>query len=123
MAIAGGLVFVALVVMTIVSIIGRKLFSAPVPGDVELLQICAARGELDVLRLLPPGRRRREGRLLHAEPAGPAVVQWLDAVGSLLVGVFGALIAWRTAAATLTLKDSGERDDDPRPGRSGGDRC
>jgi hypothetical protein len=38
-AIAGGLVFVALVVMSIVSIIGRKLISAPVPGDVELLQV------------------------------------------------------------------------------------
>ena len=42
MAIAGGLVFVALVVMSIVSIVGRKLASAPVPGDVELLQMCAA---------------------------------------------------------------------------------
>ena len=41
-AIAGALVFVALVAMSIVSISGRKLFSAPVPGDVELLQLCAA---------------------------------------------------------------------------------
>src|SRR5215831_3907503 len=41
-AIAGGLVFVALVTMEIVSIVGRKLFSAPVPGDVEILQMCAA---------------------------------------------------------------------------------
>ncbi len=37
-AIAGGLVFVGLVVMSIVSITGRKLFSWPVPGDVEMLQ-------------------------------------------------------------------------------------
>ena len=28
--------------MSIVSISGRKLFSAPVPGDVEMLQMCAA---------------------------------------------------------------------------------
>ena len=41
-AIAGGLVFVALVAMEIVSIVGRKLFAAPVPGDVEILQMCAA---------------------------------------------------------------------------------
>src|SRR5512137_1763570 len=41
-AIAGGLVFVALVAMSIVSIVGRKLFAWPVPGDVELLQMCAA---------------------------------------------------------------------------------
>ena len=41
-AVGGGLVFVALVVMSIVSIVGRKLASAPVPGDVELLQVCSA---------------------------------------------------------------------------------
>ena len=38
-AIAGGLVFVALVVMEIVSIVGRKLFGFVVPGDVEVLQM------------------------------------------------------------------------------------
>ena len=41
-AIAGALVFVALVAMSILSITGRKLFSAPLPGDVELLQLCSA---------------------------------------------------------------------------------
>ena len=42
LAIGGGLVFVALVAMSIVSIVGRKLFAWPVPGDVEMLQMCAA---------------------------------------------------------------------------------
>ena len=42
LAIAGGLVFVGLVAMSIVSIVGRKLFGWVVPGDVELLQMCAA---------------------------------------------------------------------------------
>lgn len=42
MAIAGGLVFVALVIMSIISIVGRKLGVGPVPGDVELLQMWAA---------------------------------------------------------------------------------
>ena len=42
LAIAGGLVFVALVTMSIASITGRKLFLLPVPGDVEVLQMCAA---------------------------------------------------------------------------------
>ncbi|MBE7522009.1 MAG: hypothetical protein HS109_06445 [Burkholderiales bacterium] len=41
-AVAGGFVFVALVAMEIVSIVGRKLFAWSVPGDVELLQMCAA---------------------------------------------------------------------------------
>ena len=42
LAIGGGLVFVALVAMSLVSIVGRKLFAWPVPGDVEMLQMCAA---------------------------------------------------------------------------------
>jgi hypothetical protein len=29
-------------------------------------------------------------------------------MGSLLVGIFGALIAWRTAAGALALKEVGE---------------
>jgi len=41
-AIAGGLVFVALVGMELVSIVGRKLFGFVVPGDVEVLQMGAA---------------------------------------------------------------------------------
>ena len=32
----------------------------------------------------------------------------LDCVGSLLVGAFGALIAWRTGAGALSLCASGE---------------
>ena len=37
-----GAALVAVVVMSIVSIVGRKLFNAPVPGDVEVLQMFAA---------------------------------------------------------------------------------
>jgi TRAP-type C4-dicarboxylate transport system permease small subunit len=107
MAIAGGLVFVALVVMSIVSITGRKLFSAPVPGDVELLQICAAVASSTFFAYchLVGGDVKVD---FFTQNLRPAVVQWLDAVGSMLVGVFGALLAWRTAAATVTLRLSGE---------------
>ncbi|HET6802889.1 MAG TPA: TRAP transporter small permease [Casimicrobiaceae bacterium] len=106
-AIAGGLVFVALVVMEIVSIVGRKLFSAPVPGDVEILQMCAAfasatffaychliGGDIKVDFFTHNVRSQR--------------IALLDAIGSLLVGVFGALLAWRTGAGALVLKEVGE---------------
>ena len=106
-AIAGALVFVGLVVMSIVSISGRKILSMPVPGDVEMLQLCAAfasssffawchlnRGDVKVDFFT----EHLAARLVHA----------LDAVGSLLVGLFGALIAWRTAAGAAALQASGE---------------
>jgi TRAP-type C4-dicarboxylate transport system permease small subunit len=106
-AIAGAFVFVALVLMSIVSITGRKLFSAPVPGDVELLQLCSAfasasffawchlnRGDVKV-DFFTEGLPRRW-------------VHRLDMLGSLLVGLFGALIGWRTGAGALMLADTAE---------------
>jgi|GEM_PF-3497395 len=41
-ALLGGLLFLALLAMSIVSIVGRKLFSAPVVGDIELMQMGTA---------------------------------------------------------------------------------
>jgi TRAP-type C4-dicarboxylate transport system permease small subunit len=32
----------------------------------------------------------------------------IDAFGSLLVGLFGALVAWRSWAGAMTVKDAGE---------------
>lgn len=106
-AVAGSLVFTALVVMSVVSITGRKLWSAPVPGDVELLQMCSAfaaasffaychlnRGDVKVDFFTD----RLPWRTVHS----------LDAVGSMLVGLFGALIAWRTGAGAAMLRSAGE---------------
>jgi hypothetical protein len=42
MAIIGGLIFVGLVLMSVVSIVGRKTVGWVVPGDVEMLQMLAA---------------------------------------------------------------------------------
>ena len=42
MAIIGGLIFVGLVLMSVVSIVGRKTVGFVVPGDVEVLQMLAA---------------------------------------------------------------------------------
>jgi TRAP-type C4-dicarboxylate transport system permease small subunit len=106
-AIAGGLVFVGLVAMEIVSIVGRKLFSAPVPGDVEILQMCAAFASATFFAYchLIGGDVKVDFFTHNAKPHRVAL---LDAFGSLLVGVFGALLAWRTGAGALVLKEVGE---------------
>ncbi len=106
-AIAGGLVFVALVAMSIVSIVGRKLFSWPVPGDVELLQLCAAFASATFFAWCHMANGDvKVDFFTHNLPR--RVVAAMDAVGSLLVGVFGALIAWRTAAGALAVWEVGE---------------
>jgi TRAP-type C4-dicarboxylate transport system permease small subunit len=107
LAIGGGLVFVGLVAMSIVSIVGRKLFSWPVPGDVEVLQMCAAFASSTFFAWchLVNGDVKVDF-FTHKLP--PHVVAVMDAIGSLLVGLFGALLAWRTAAGALSVREVGE---------------
>lgn len=107
LAIIGGLVFVGLVVMSLVSITGRKLFSAPLPGDVEVLQMCAAAASACFFAYchLANGDVKVD---FFTHNLAPAKVAAMDAFGSLLVGLFGALLAWRTVAGALSVKEAGE---------------
>ncbi len=106
-AFSGGAVFTALVVMSVVSIVGRKVASAPVPGDVEVLQLCAAFASATFFAYT---------HLMHGDVKvdfftsrlAPGKRAFLDAVGSLLVGLFGALIAWRAWAGAMAVREAGE---------------
>jgi TRAP-type mannitol/chloroaromatic compound transport system permease small subunit len=106
-AIAGGVVFTVLVAMSVASIVGRKIAGAPVPGDVELLQLCAAFASATFFAYT---------HLVHGDVKvdfftarlAPDKRAFLDAMGSLLVGLFGALIAWRAWAGAMTVKEAGE---------------
>ena len=83
-AVAGGLVFIALVIMSIVSITGRKLLSAPVPGDVEVLQVCSAFAASAFFAYCHLNGGDVKVDFFTAK-AGPRTVHSLDAAGSLLV--------------------------------------
>lgn len=106
-AFSGGVVFTALVVMSVVSIVGRKIASAPVPGDVEVLQLCAAFASATFFAYT---------HLMHGDVKvdfftsrlAPGKRAFLDAAGSLLVGLFGALIAWRAWAGAMAVREAGE---------------
>jgi len=106
-AIAGGLVFVGLVAMSIVSIVGRKLFAWPVPGDVELLQMCAAFASSAFFAYchMANGDVKVD---FFTHNLAPRTVARLDAIGSLLVGAFGTVLAWRTAVGALAVHEVGE---------------
>jgi len=107
LALGGGLVFIALVAMSIVSIVGRKVFSWPVPGDVELLQMCAAFASSAFFAYCHMmGGDVKVDFFTHNLP--PHIVARLDTLGSFLVGAFGAVLAWRTAAGAIALKEVGE---------------
>ncbi len=103
----GGLTFCALILMSIVSIVGRKLFAAPVPGDVELMQMGAAVGAAAFLPLC---------ELYDHNVKVDALTGWmsdrgramLDTAAHGLLSVAAALITWRTALAAVDGWSSGE---------------
>jgi TRAP-type C4-dicarboxylate transport system permease small subunit len=107
LAIGGGLIFVALVGMEIVSIVGRKLASAPVPGDVEILQMCAAFASATFFAYCHLARGDVKVDFFTHNLA-PRRIALLDAFGSFTVAAFGGLVAWRTGAGAVALYEAGE---------------
>ena len=95
-AIAGGLVFVALVIMSIVSIVGRKLFATPVEGDMELLMMGAAIGSAAFLPVceLDDHHIKVDALTTWMSERGRAA---LDTLAHALLAGASALITWRSA--------------------------
>lgn len=107
MALAGGLVLVCILILVVVSVVGRKLFAVPVPGDVELTSVTAAvasawffpwcfavSGDVKVDFFTNRWSRRS--------------IATLEAVGALLITVSAVTIAWRTSVAAVLIHESGE---------------
>lgn len=107
-AIGGALVFVAIVAMSVISITGRKLVAQPVAGDVEMLQMCAAFAAASFFAWCHLAGADVKVDFFTAKLSG-RIVHRLDAFGSLLVMLFGALIAWRSAAGAWVVREAGER--------------
>jgi TRAP-type C4-dicarboxylate transport system permease small subunit len=107
-ALAGGLVFVALILMTLTSIAGRALFATPVQGDYELVQLGCAVAVASFL----PLTQLRGGHVIvdfFTAKSRPAVREWLDAGGAVLVAAAGALIAWRMTYGAIGLEEANDQ--------------
>jgi TRAP-type C4-dicarboxylate transport system permease small subunit len=107
LAILGGLVLFAMVLMSVGSIVGRAAFSAPILGDFELVQV----GCTICVAAFLPYCQLRGGNIIvdFFTTRAPARVQSrLDAFGALLVAVSMAVVAWRTWAGAISIKAAGE---------------
>lgn len=107
LSVAGGLLFVALVGMSIVSIVGRKLISAPVPGDVEVLQMVAAAASASFFAYC----HMNQGDVkvdFFTSKVSPRTVEFLDAFASALVGAFGGVLTWRVWVGAQSTLESQE---------------
>lgn len=106
-AIAGGLGFVALVVMSLVSIIGRKIASMPVPGDIEVMQMGTAIASAAMLAYCEMERHHLRVDFFTTNISA-SLRERLDALSHWLLALVAALVAWRTGASALSLKEAGE---------------
>lgn len=90
-ALIGGVVLVAITLMSVASITGRSLFGKPVPGDFELVQIGCA---ICVAAFLPWSQLRGGNIIVDffTVRAGTRIRAWLDVFGALLTAAVMVLV-------------------------------
>lgn len=106
-ALVGAVVALAVAVMTTVSVIGRAFFRTPIPGDVELTQMgiaiaislglpwCQMHGSNIIVDFFTQRLPERRQRLL-------------DAAGAACLVAMYFVLAWRTAAGAVAVREAHE---------------
>jgi TRAP-type C4-dicarboxylate transport system permease small subunit len=110
MAMAGGAALIAVVVLTVVSIVGRGLIFAglgPVPGDFELVEAGTAFAVLAFMALCQYRRGHVTVDLFLARAGRRANVA-IDVVANLLMTGAAAVITWRMCLGMLDKRSYGE---------------
>ncbi len=106
-ALGGGAVLLAVMAVTVASVIGRSLFGRPIPGDFELVEIGCA---VAVFAFLPYCQITRGNVVvdLFTRGFGRRPRAWLDRLHALVLAAIGALFAWRLALGGVELRSAGE---------------
>jgi len=107
MAISGGLLFIALIAMSLVSIIGRKLGFGSVNGDIELMQAgtaVAATAFLPYCTLL--GEHIKVD--FFTENMRDSLKRPIDGVAEVLFAIVSCILAWRTILSAIATHESQE---------------
>lgn len=93
--------------LTVVSIAGRAVAGAPVPGDVELTQVGIA---LSISLCLPWCQVHGSNIVVtfFTQRCSERRRSILDAAGAIAIGAMMGLLAWRSAAGALAIAATGE---------------
>ena len=106
-AVGSGLTLILMSLMSLTSIVGRSLFSKPILGDYELVQMMSA---VAVTMALPFCQMVR-GHIIvdfFTVHAPKKFNRACDIVASLALSVAGFVFAWRITLGMLDLHDSGD---------------
>lgn len=106
-ALFGGFIFVALVVMSLISIVGRKLMASPINGDMELLMMGAAVGSAAFLPLTEMNDHHIKVDALTTwmSERGRAA---LDVLAHALLTLASGVLTWRTILYTIECHENME---------------
>lgn len=106
-AAAGGVVLIGITIMSALSITGRTLFSKPITGDFELVQLACA---VCVAAFLPYAQLQRANIIVDffTVRASRKTRARLDAIGALLMAAVTGLVGWRTAVGATVVYANGE---------------
>jgi TRAP-type C4-dicarboxylate transport system permease small subunit len=106
-AVLGGTLFIAMICLSVTSIVGRKLWSSPIHGDLEILQMVtgvAAAAFFPYCTLM--------GEHLRVEfftaKLSPKILSVLDGIANILFTIAMSLLTWRTSIQVFEIHEAGE---------------
>jgi TRAP-type C4-dicarboxylate transport system permease small subunit len=107
LAILGGLVLIGMTAMTVVSILGRALASAPVTGDFELVELGMA---VAIFAFLPYCQITRGNVIVDIVTYGASArtKALLDMIGDAVFTAVAAVLTWRLALGLGEAMEYGE---------------
>lgn len=108
LALLGGLVLVAMALLTVTSVLGRYFLNRPITGDIELVAMLTA----TAVSLFLPYCQLRRGNVIVDVFTERAPARWragLDALGSFLLAAVALLFTWRMALGGLELRAAGDQ--------------
>ncbi|MEO8485931.1 MAG: TRAP transporter small permease [Betaproteobacteria bacterium] len=106
-AYAGGAIFIVIAMLAVGSIVSRAIWSKPLQGDYELVQVA---GAVFVSLCLPLTQLRHANIIVDffTVRVKPSTRAWLDAFGAALLALVMALLAWRLCVGTISMREAGE---------------
>ena len=103
----GAAVALLVAVLMVASVVMRALWDQPIAGDVEMTQMGIALG---ISLCLPYAQVQRANIIVDffTQKASPGTQRVLDAFGQFFLALVYALLAWRTSAGALSVREAGE---------------
>lgn len=106
-ALAGGVLLISVMVLTVISVIGRYVFNAPIPGDYELTELACA---IIVFSFFPYCHVTSANIVVDFFTTRLSIRQKaiLDSFHGLAFTIMAGLITWRLLVGGLKKLDDGE---------------